>query len=69
MIIRVISLKRSKKRREVFSSLNSHMNFDFYDAIDGSKMTRQMLKGTKLFQTGLPYTAGAYGAALSHLNL
>ncbi len=67
--IEVISLKRSKERREKFSKLNSHLKFSFFDAVDGSKLTDKKIEKTKLFNPGLGYTLGAYGSAMSHLKL
>ncbi len=67
--INVISLKRSKERREEFSKLNSHLKFTFYDSVDGSKLTERKIKNSKLFRPNLGYTSGAYGNAMSHLSL
>ena len=67
--VRVISLTRSVTRREAFNQLNKHINFEYFDAIDGLEITKQMIVESQLFQDALPYTTGSYGAALSHLNL
>ena len=69
LIINVISLERSVRRREVFSQLNGHIEFEYFNAVDGSAITRQMIESSKLFQDSLPYSSGAYGCALSHLAL
>ena len=65
--VRVISLGRSVDRREIFARRNSHLDFEFFDAIDGSALSQAWINASGLFEPGLPYTAGAYGVALSHL--
>jgi glycosyl transferase, family 25 len=67
--IQVISLTRTPGRREEFAKLNTHLKFEFVDAVDGSKLTPEAIQSTNSFATGLPYTPGAYGCALSHLRL
>jgi GR25 family glycosyltransferase involved in LPS biosynthesis len=67
--VHVISLSRSADRRETFRRNNSHLAFDFVDAVDGSTLTRAQVGATGHFLPGLHYSAGAYGAALSHLKL
>ncbi len=65
----VISLKRSASRRSSFEARNPHLQFKYFDAIDGSQYPPETMLGKGVFSPGLPYTAGAYGCALSHLSL
>ena len=65
----VISLKRSKERRSIFLRENSHVDFTFFDAIDGSSLSKSIIHDPNLFSLNLRYTKGAYGCALSHLSL
>lgn len=67
--IRVISLERSSERRAAFIESNPGLDFSFFDAIDGSQVIGQVASEPDLFEPDLPYTAGAYGCALSHLSL
>jgi GR25 family glycosyltransferase involved in LPS biosynthesis len=67
--VHVISLSRSADRRASFARNNGHIPFTFVDAVDGSTLTRAEVEATGHFLPGLHYTAGAYGAALSHLTL
>lgn len=67
--IRVISLARSLDRRQVFSDVNRHIDFTFSDAIDGATIMHEVGHAPDLFEPGLPYSAGAYGCAMSHLSL
>ncbi|HSW16021.1 MAG TPA: glycosyltransferase family 25 protein [Ramlibacter sp.] len=67
--VQVISLKRSALRRAAFAKLNEHLNYEFWDAVDGHEMSYAEFMATGLFEEGLPYTAGAFGCALSHLRL
>lgn len=69
MNINIISLKRSISRRESFCKLNQHIEYEFFDAIDGTKLTKELICDKRLFQPGLNYTPGAFGCALSHLAL
>jgi glycosyl transferase family 25 len=69
MNIRVISMESSAERRKTFVNLNKHIKFDFFNAIEGNKLTREFIASTNLFEKNLPYTAGAFGCALSHLAL
>lgn len=66
--VRVISLARTPDRRAVFTAANSHIPFTFVDAVDGAALTRADIEATGRFGPGLHYSAGAYGAALSHLK-
>jgi len=65
----VISLKRSKERRSIFLKENSHVDFTFFDAIDGSSLSKSVISDPNFFSSNLSYTKGAYGCALSHLSL
>lgn len=67
--VRVISLRRSAERRAEFTRRNTHLPFVFEDAVDGTALTRAEIQASGLFGPDLVYTAGAYGAALSHLKL
>ena len=66
--VTVISLKRSADRRENFRRHNAHLDFEFFDAVDGSALSLAELNAGGLFEPGLPYSVGAYGVALSHLT-
>lgn len=68
--IRVINLKRAKKRKKEFITNNSCIDFTFFDAIDGNKLSNNDLVNTRYFIQPLPFhTMGAYGCALSHIKL
>ena len=67
--VNVISLERSELRRANFQKTNTRLNFDFFNAVDGSRLTTDAIQNTGLFEPNLPYTKGAYGSALSHLAL
>jgi GR25 family glycosyltransferase involved in LPS biosynthesis len=68
--IKVVSLARSKDRRAAFEANNAHLEFDFFDAVDGSKLTEQQLEDPRHFVHPLQFPSlGAYGCALSHLAL
>jgi GR25 family glycosyltransferase involved in LPS biosynthesis len=68
-MIRVINLKRSIFRKEQFIKNNPNINYTFFEAIDGSLLSKSFLAESALFDESLPYTKGAYGCALSHLSL
>jgi glycosyl transferase family 25 len=68
-IIKVISLERSTERRAAFKEQNRHIDFEFFNAVDGSLVANRTADFPELFNPGLPYSAGAYGCALSHLAL
>ena len=65
--VKVISLRRSTGRREAFQRHNSHLDFEFCDAVDGSALSPSQIDTGGLFEPGLPYSVGAHGIALSHL--
>jgi glycosyl transferase family 25 len=67
--IKVISLEKSTSRRDVFSKNNSHIHFEFFDAVDGSKLPKELIENPAFFEHGLAYSPGAYGCALSHVLL
>lgn len=67
--IRVISLARSTERRQAFSEANRHLDFSFADAVDGTSIVHAVNNAPDLFEPDLPYSAGAFGCAMSHLGL
>jgi len=68
--IKVISLKRSNKRREKFLLKNSGFAFDFFDAVDGTQLSDTIKNDPSFFVSPLNFpSVGAYGCALSHLSL
>ncbi len=69
-VVQVISLQRTPQRRERFVEQNRGLAFAFFDAVDGSRVTRDHPGIRRLVPPGLQfYTAGAVGVALSHLTL
>lgn len=68
-MIKVINLKRSTSRKKQFIANNPNIKYSFFEGIDGSTLSKKFLAESKLFDQNLPYTKGAYGAALSHLHL
>ncbi len=64
--VQVISLERTPQRRSEFARRNPHLDYQFFDAVDGAALTPEAIAATGLFGPGLPYTRGAYGVALSH---
>jgi len=67
--LKVISLERSDARRAEFRRHNSHLGYEFVDAIDGALLHPEVISRLGLFKPGLTYKSGAYGAALSHFRL
>ena len=67
--VKVISLDRSRDRREEFLRRNASLDFEFVSAIDASALSKEVILGTGIFEPGLPYTMGACGNALSHYRL
>ena len=64
----VINLDRSEDRLREFRRRNSHMpDIHRFSAVDGSTIDREELIESNTFTSGLPYTDGAVGAALSHM--
>lgn len=67
--VKVISLARSLDRRQTFSMLNAHIDFAYFDAIEGAQLLPEVDSSPDLFESGLRYNAGAIGCAMSHLML
>ncbi|HWU56514.1 MAG TPA: glycosyltransferase family 25 protein, partial [Rhizomicrobium sp.] len=67
--LKVISLERTPERRAEFGRRNRHLAYEFVNAVDGLALGPETIAGSGLFQAGLPYQAGAFGAALSHHSL
>ena len=67
--VKVISLASSLDRRMNFSNVNAHVDFEFFDAIEGAQIMPELGNSPDLFATGLMYNAGAVGCAMSHLML
>lgn len=66
--VKVISLTRSLDRRETFRRVNKQLSFEFFDAVDGGSL--DLVQLNKYFVQPLNYPSlGAYGCALSHLQL
>lgn len=69
----VISLEESAERRRDFAEANEHLEFKFFDAVNGKEVTSRWLKNPlkdkSLFDKSLRYTAGAVGCAMSHLQM
>lgn len=68
MKVRVISLTRTPERRAEFQRRNVGLDYEFFDAIDGSAITPEGLAAIGLFKE-VKYTAGGHGVALSHYHL
>ncbi|WP_016835302.1 glycosyltransferase family 25 protein [Herbaspirillum lusitanum] len=66
--IRIINLDDAVARRSIFAEQNQHLDYEFVNAIRGASVDAQVLSDPNLFGTGLQYTKGAYGCALSHLT-
>jgi len=71
MRIHLINLERSTDRLRQFLADNSHLRDVLrFVAVDGNQVTRVGLVEQRIADSELPeYTAGAIGAALSHLSL
>jgi GR25 family glycosyltransferase involved in LPS biosynthesis len=67
--VKVISLARSQERRATFAANNAHIDFEFFDAVDGQLVMSQVDGLPELFEKDLPYVPGALGCAVSHLML
>jgi len=69
-VVKVISLSRSQERRRVFSQINGHIKYEFFDAIDGFDAANQdLIVDTKIFSGNCQYSLAAKGNALSHITL
>ena len=64
-MIKVISLPTAAARREEFTRRNSHVTYEFLDAVNGHSLT---IEQQQLFDQ-VQYRPGAKGCALSHLSL
>lgn len=69
MTIKVISLKRTPDRLDNFCRSNSHINFEVFSAIDGKGLEKDSTAMREFFSQEINYTDGAYGCALSHIQL
>jgi len=67
--IKVISLDKSEARRNKFIQINYGLSYEFISAVDGASLDKHTIYDGKAFESGLDYTAGALGCALSHLSL
>jgi GR25 family glycosyltransferase involved in LPS biosynthesis len=67
--VRVISLARSLERRAMFSANNPHIDFEFFDAVEGASVMGHLHALPELFEPGLGYLPGAVGCAMSHVSL
>ena len=65
----VISLKRTPERLRAFNDFNGHSEFSVFEAVDGSLVNRRAVIDSGVIDTMLPYSHGALGNALSHLEL
>jgi glycosyl transferase family 25 len=67
--VRVISLARSLERRASFAAINSHIDYSFFDAVEGATIMPHIRQLPELFDGDIGYLPGAVGCALSHLSL
>jgi GR25 family glycosyltransferase involved in LPS biosynthesis len=68
--IQVINLERSLERRNEFIKINAGLNYEFVSGVDGKLLSEGEIKNNQNFIPPLPFPSlGAYGAALSHLQL
>lgn len=65
--IKVISLKRTPERLELFQQQNSHLKYSVFPAIEGALIAESERK--KFIEDGFIYRSGALGNALSHQKL
>jgi glycosyl transferase family 25 len=65
----VISLSRTPERRELFNARNPGLEYEFFDAVDGSALSAHDASDGQVFAEGLRYSPGATGCALSHVRL
>ncbi|WP_160000324.1 glycosyltransferase family 25 protein [Roseomonas sp. 18066] len=68
-LIRVISLDRTPERFALFQKLNPDLAIERFAACDGRLLDRRLCVEKGLFASGLPYSAGACGSAVSHIAL
>ena len=71
MLYRVISLKRTPERLELFNKNNPWFEYDLFEAIDGQKINYKKLLGEVIAEEDifLKATAGEIGIILSHKTL
>ncbi|MEN3275966.1 MAG: glycosyl transferase, family 25 [Massilia sp.] len=67
--VKVISLARSLERRATFAASNAHIDFAFFDAVEGASVMGHLHALPELFDRDVAYLPGAVGCALSHLTL
>lgn len=68
--IKIVSLKELPQRRKYFEENNSHIQYEFFDAINGRTVSDEVLNDINIFAEDLnDYTPGAKGCALSHRAL
>lgn len=68
--IQVINLERSLERRNEFIKINAGLKYEFVSGVDGKLLSEGEIKNNQNFIPPLPFPSlGAYGAALSHLQL
>lgn len=70
MDIFVISLERSKDRRDIFDHYNSkYIKYTYHNAVDGKTLAIDQLDPSIFKKDSKNYSNGAIGCALSHLQL
>jgi GR25 family glycosyltransferase involved in LPS biosynthesis len=70
MEIHVINLDRSVERFSRFKERNAHLDKVFREsAVDGAIVDKNQLLKAGLIAEGVPYSTGALGCAISHINL
>jgi GR25 family glycosyltransferase involved in LPS biosynthesis len=69
MTIKVITLKRTPERMEEFCRKNIHIEYEVVNAVDGVTLDFKSIDMRSFFSENLSYTHGAYGCALSHIQL
>lgn len=70
MDIFVISLEKSKNRKEIFDDYNSkYIKYTYFDAVVGKTLNIDKLDESIFKKGSINYSHGAIGCALSHLQL
>ena len=67
--IKIISLAKSTQRRAEFAKNNNHIDFEFVDGVDGEALSVDDIAKCGFFAPDLNYRKGAFGCAMSHLQL
>ena len=67
--IKIISLAKSTQRRAEFAKNNNHIDFEFVDGVDGEALSVDDIANCGFFAPDLNYRKGAFGCAMSHLQL